>query len=166
MAIWTATKTARVIAIAGTVRRTSIPAVTPSAKAKAAYAIGTMPRAANNSGSIRWKSSAPALSSGLDHQSTARLPSPAAVTAARATRPSLTASQRVRVTLWFHTSRCVPASSSRAISGAPQKSPIRAGRTSTTAVTARNALRWSSKNRWTKSEQPSPWVAQPAIPAE
>ena len=36
MAIWTATKTARVMAMAGRVRRTSIPTVTPRAKAKAA----------------------------------------------------------------------------------------------------------------------------------
>jgi hypothetical protein len=36
MATWRATKTARVIAIAASVRRTSIPTVTPSAKANAA----------------------------------------------------------------------------------------------------------------------------------
>jgi hypothetical protein len=36
MATWTATKTARVIAIAMIVRRSSMPTVTPSAKAKAA----------------------------------------------------------------------------------------------------------------------------------
>ena len=36
MAICTATKTARVTAIAGTVRRITIPTVTPRAKAKAA----------------------------------------------------------------------------------------------------------------------------------
>ncbi|WP_345154652.1 hypothetical protein [Nonomuraea rubra] len=47
-------------------------------------------------------------------------------------------SHRVLVMLWFHTSRCVPASSSRVISGAPQKSPTRAGRISTTRVLARN----------------------------
>jgi hypothetical protein len=35
-AIWAATKTARVMAMAGRVRRTSIPTVTPRAKAKAA----------------------------------------------------------------------------------------------------------------------------------
>jgi hypothetical protein len=103
---------------------------------------------------------------GLAHQVTARLPSPAAVVAARAVRPSLTASQRVRVMLWFHTSRWVPASSSRAISGAPQKIPMSAGRTSTTAVTARNWIWWSVKNSWTKSEQPPLWVVQAAIPVE
>ena len=86
--------------------------------------------------------------------------------AARPVSPSLTASQRVRVMLWFHTSRCVPASSSRAISGAPQKSPMSAGRTSTTTVTARNGLWWSRKNRSTKSEQSPPWVLQAAIPVE
>ena len=127
-----------------------------------------MPRAPNSSGSIRETSSAAAaaLSIGSDHQSTARLPSPATATAARPTSPSLTASQRVRVTLWFQTSRCVPASSSRAISGAPQKIPIRAGRTSTTDVTARPVFRWSRKNRSTKSEQSPPWVAQAVIPVE
>ena len=41
---------------------------------------------------------------------------------------SLTVSQRVRVTLWFQASWWVPVSSSRPISGAPQKMPIRAGR--------------------------------------
>jgi hypothetical protein len=94
-----------------------------------------------------------ALSMGLAHQVTTRLPSPAAVMAARPVRASLTASQRVRVTLWFHTSRWVPASSSRVISGAPQNSPISAGRTSTTAVTARKGPWWSPKNWRTKSAQ-------------
>ena len=47
--------------------------------------------------------------------------------AATPVRVSLTASHRVRVTLWFQVSRKVPASSSRAISGAPQKMPMIAG---------------------------------------
>jgi hypothetical protein len=70
----------------------------------------------------------------------------------------------MRVTLWFHTSRWVPASSSRAISGAPQNSPISAGRTSTTAVTAWNDPRWSRKKSWRKSEQSPSWLVQAAIP--
>jgi len=37
---------------------------------------------------------------------------------------SLTVSHRVRVMLWFQVSRKVPVSSSRAISGAPQKTPV------------------------------------------
>ena len=56
-----------------------------------------------------------------------RLSSPAVAMAARATRPSLAASQRVRVTLWFQASRNVPASSSRVTSGAPQNMPMTAG---------------------------------------
>ena len=107
-----------------------------------------------------------ALSIGADHQFTAKLPSPAAVMAAMPTRPSFTASQRVRVMLWFHTSRCVPASSSRAISGAPQNSPMRAGRTNTTEVTAKPGPRLSRTNRSTKFEQSPPWLVQAAIPVE
>ena len=102
-----------------------------------------MPRVPNSGGSIREKDpfAVAAVSIGSAHQSTAKLSSPAAAIAARPMSPSLTASQRVRVTLWFHTSRWVPASSSRAISGAPQKIPTRAGTTSTTAVTA-SARSW------------------------
>ena len=37
------------------------------------------------------------------------------------------ASQRARVMLWFQTSRWVPASSSRAIKGAPQNAPMMGG---------------------------------------
>ena len=47
----------------------------------------------------------------------------ATLTSARSA--SLTASQRVRVTLWFQTRRSVFSSSSRVTSGAPQKIPIR-----------------------------------------
>ncbi len=59
-----------------------------------------------------------------------RLSSPAVAMATRPIRPirpSLAAIQRVRVTLWFHASRKVPASSSRVTSGAPQKMPMSAG---------------------------------------
>ena len=47
--------------------------------------------------------------------------------AARPVSASLTASHRVRVMLWVQASRNVPASNSRAISGAPQKMPMTAG---------------------------------------
>ena len=56
-----------------------------------------------------------------------RLSSPAVAVATRPVRASLAAIQRVRVTLWFHASRKVPASSSRVTSGAPQKMPMSAG---------------------------------------
>jgi hypothetical protein len=133
--------------MAGRVRRTSMPMVTPRTKAKAAYPIGAMPRAPNTRGAIRASSGAADLSRGSDHQVTTRPHSPAAATATTPMSPSLTASQWPRVMLWFHTSRCVPASSSRPISGAPQKSPTRAGRSSTTRLTAMNGVWWSSKKR-------------------
>ena len=62
---------------------------------------------------------------GLDHQVTMRLNSPAVAMLARPARASLTASHRVLVMLWVQASRRVPVSSSRVISGAPQKTPIR-----------------------------------------
>ncbi|WP_254715024.1 hypothetical protein [Actinomadura sp. NAK00032] len=133
----------------------STPAVTPSAKAKAAYPIGTMPCAPNASGAIRGKLSVTAWSRGTAHQSTARTASPEAAIAASPTRPSLTASQRLREMLWFHTSRCVPLSSSRAMSGAPQKIPMRAGRTVTIAIMAPYSTWWSVKNRLAKWVQAS-----------
>ncbi|WP_348638608.1 hypothetical protein [Actinomadura madurae] len=136
IATWTPAKTASVIAMAGRVRRVRTPTVTPSAKAKAACPIGTMPCTLKFSGSTRANRSATALSSGSDHQFAARAVSPAAAMAARPTTPSFTASQRDRVTLWFQTSRCVPLSSSRVISGAPQKSPMRAGTIITIAIMA------------------------------
>src|SRR5262245_26169979 len=57
----------------------------------------------------------------------AQLSSPTVATDAPPMRASSVASQRVRVTDWFQARRYVPVSSSRAISGAPQKMPIRAG---------------------------------------
>ncbi|GAA4834777.1 hypothetical protein GCM10023235_06780 [Kitasatospora terrestris] len=96
------------VAIAGRVRRMTRPRATPRAKAKAAWAMGTMPRAAKATGSSRGKyvSVAPpastARSMGLLHQVTARLVSPAAAMETAAPRPSLVTSQRVRVTPWFH----------------------------------------------------------------
>ena len=56
-----------------------------------------------------------------------------AAIAARPVSPTFVASQRDRVTVWLHTSRWVPASSSRATSGAPQKTPMIPGRASTAA---------------------------------
>jgi hypothetical protein len=47
--------------------------------------------------------------------------------------PSFAASQRVRLTLWVQASRWVPASTSRATSGAPQNTPSTAGRATTDA---------------------------------
>src|SRR5450755_26913 len=64
---------------------------------------------------------------GLAHEDTVRLNSPAAAMLARPIRPSLTAIQRVRLTLWFQVIRKVPASSSLVTSGAPQKRPMTAG---------------------------------------
>ncbi len=127
----TATNANSVVAIAGTVRRTSTPTVRPSANANAAYAMGTIPRSLKMSGRKRL---AATVSSGLDHQVTIRLNNPAATMLANPTTPTLTASQRVRVTLWVHARRNVPASSSRATSGAPQKTPMRAGTSSTTRL--------------------------------
>ena len=71
--------------------------------------MGTMPCPANSTGIIRLlrigEPSVAARSRGLAHQVTMRLDRP--VTAMRSGRaaPSLTASQRVRVTLWVQASR-------------------------------------------------------------
>jgi hypothetical protein len=64
---------------------------------------------------------------GLAHQFTMRLNNSLAAMAARPATPSLAASQRVRVTPWVQARRKLPVSNSRAISGAPQNIPIRAG---------------------------------------
>ncbi len=56
------------------------------------------------------------------------------------------ASQRVRVTLCVHASRCVPFSNSRAMSGAPQNTPIRAG--TTTSAVPMSSSSWSSLVSW------------------
>jgi len=64
---------------------------------------------------------------GAAHQACKRLNASATAMAAAPTSASLTVSHLVRVTLWFQVSRKVPASSSRAISGAPQKTPVIAG---------------------------------------
>ena len=91
---WTAVKMTSVTAMAGTVRRMSTPAVNPRAKANAAYPTGTMPSEWKLAGLSR---SMVAVSIGLDHQVTMRLSSPATAMLNTPTRPSLTASQRVRV---------------------------------------------------------------------
>ena len=64
---------------------------------------------------------------GLIHQSTIQVSSPPITIAARPTTASFTASQRRRVTLWVQERRKMPVSISRAISGAPKKSPMSAG---------------------------------------
>ena len=60
-----------------------------------------------------------AVSIGLDHQVSIRLSSPAVATVSRSATPSLTAIQRVRVTVRFEASGSVRASTSRVTSGAP-----------------------------------------------
>ena len=64
---------------------------------------------------------------GAAHQACMRLNASVTAMAAAPISASLTVSQRVRVMLWFQVSRKVPASSSRAISGPPQKTPVIAG---------------------------------------
>ena len=127
-------------AIAGSDRRSTVPMVTPSATANTAYATGTMPRMANATGVSRAgrlpRVSLSAPSSGADHQVTASVSTPMATAAPSSARPSLVASQRPRVTLWVQTSRWVPASSSRATSGAPQNAPSSAGATASTTMPA------------------------------
>lgn len=98
--------------------------VTASTKANTAYASGVMfldmnPMAPNRSPWTR--------SYGLAAQVSSRLNTPTTITLASAMNESFTTSQRVRETLWFQTSRCVPPSSSRVMSGAPQKRPMSAG---------------------------------------
>ena len=139
-AICTKMTTARVTAIAGSVRRSTAPRVAPSTTANTAYPTGTMPRIANVTG-VRCDGRLPrvllsAPSSGCDHQVTAKVSRPTAAAAARVVTPSLVASHRVRVTDWVQASRCVPASSSRATSGAPQNTPMIAGATATTMIAA------------------------------
>jgi hypothetical protein len=68
-----------------------------------------------------------ALPMGAAHQACRRLNASVTAMAARPISVSLTVSHRFRVMLWFQVSRKVPASSSRAISGAPQKMPMIAG---------------------------------------
>ena len=73
-----------------------------------------------------------ALPMGAAHQACSRLNASVTATAATPISVSLTISHRVRVMLWFQASRQVPVSSSRAISGAPQKMPMIAGAARTT----------------------------------
>jgi hypothetical protein len=88
-----------------------------------------MPRTPNTDG-VSWFSCTRSM--GLNHQVRMRLRSPVTAMQARPVTASRTASQRGRVTLWVQASRKVPVSSSRAMSGAPQKAPSRAGSTSST----------------------------------
>src|SRR6266542_2467478 len=126
-----ASRPASVRAMAGSVRRVTRPAVTPSAKANSAYPTGTMSRWSNGP-----YTAAAARSSGAAHHVTSALSSPVTATVAVPATASLTASQRVRLMLWVQTSRWVPASYSRATSGAPQNAPISAGATITTRPSA------------------------------
>jgi hypothetical protein len=75
------------------------------------------------------------------------------------TRASLTASHRVRGTVWLQASRQVPYSSSRAISGAPTRTPISPG---TIRATDQNAMLTSEPNSFmnamTPPGQPVPWL--------
>ena len=68
-----------------------------------------------------------ALAMGSAHQVYIRLSASVTAMAARPVRASLTTSHRVRVMPWVQASRQVPVSSSRAISGAPQKMPVITG---------------------------------------
>ena len=75
------------------------------------------------------------------------------------TRASLTASHRVRGTVWLQASRQVPNSSSRAISGAPTRTPISPG---TISSTDQNAMLTSEPNLFVKAltaaGQLVPWL--------
>jgi hypothetical protein len=68
-----------------------------------------------------------ALPMGAAHQDCMRLTASVTAIAATPVSVSLTVSHRVRVMLWLQASRQVPVSSSRAISGAPQKIPTITG---------------------------------------
>ena len=69
----------------------------------------------------------PARSIGPAHQDSSSPAIPAKSIAAPPPMAILTSSHLVRVTDWFHISRWVPVSSSRAISGAPQNAPMTRG---------------------------------------
>ena len=69
---------------------------------------------------------------GSAHQAYMRLSASVTAMAARPVSASLTVSHRVRVMPWVQTSANVRVSSSRAISGAPQKMPMIAGATTMT----------------------------------
>ena len=141
---------------AGSDRRSTAPRVAPSTTANTAYPTGTTPRIANVTGvmcdgRLPWVLlSAP--SSGCDHQVTAKVSTPTAVAPARAVTPSLVASHRLRVTDWAQASRWVPASSSRATSGAPQNTPMITGATATTTIAALKRLR-SVRVRWSNTSR-------------
>jgi len=72
--------------------------------------------------------------------------------------PALTASQRVRLTLCVQARRWVPASSSRATSGAPQKTPIAAGTASRIGP-----ISCLSTSSWARNAAPAP--PQPTVAA-
>ena len=68
------------------------------------------------------------------------------------TRASLTASHRARGTVWLQASRQVPYSSSRAISGAPTRTPMSPG---TIRATDQNAMLTSELNSFMKAVTPA-----------
>src|ERR1700722_8186713 len=72
------------------------------------------------------------LSMGLNHHETMRLNDAPTTALARPTSPSLTRSQRRRLTLWVQARRKVPDSSSRATRGAPQNIPMSTGTSANT----------------------------------
>ena len=69
-----------------------------------------------------------------------RLSASVTAMAARPVSASLTTSHRVRVMLWFQARVNVRVSSSRAISGAPQKMPMIAGATRMSAMPSRYTI--------------------------
>ena len=84
----------------------------------------------------------------------------AVIAAPTTTRPpvtmaSLTASHRARGTDWLQARRQVPYSSSRAMSGAPTRTPIRPG---TIRATDQNAMLTSDPNSPSNAET-APWQA-------
>ena len=110
-----------------------------------------MPRAAKITGCMRVCSRNPlplvapelsASSIGPHHQLTSAVIAAAPASANSPTRPTRVASQRVREMLCVHASRCVPFSSSRATSGAPQKTPMTAGSASMASTPTPYTVAW------------------------
>src|SRR5580704_1984345 len=96
------------------------------------------------------------LSMGLNHHDTIRLSSPPTAALARPTSPSLTRSQRRRLTLCVQARRKVPVSSSRATSGAPQNIPITTGTMRTRASASVCSLPSSVDTGLTQPPAPPP----------
>src|SRR5439155_1262044 len=116
----------RVAAPAGTVLRTSVPPATPTASAKRAYATGATPRRSNTP---REKRSSEALTNGRLHHDVSQASAAAPARVAAPMAATFVLIQRSLLTPWVHASLCVPCSTSLATSGAPQNTPISAGKT-------------------------------------